>query len=279
MSKLIHDGRELKLVTVEPALAELWLATANTKNRPLDQSRVDEYARAMLTGQWRLSNDALSFDKNGVLLNGQHRLRAVAKSRTTQVFAVLEGAEPEDQNVMDVGKGRKAGQQLHIQGWRNSGAAAAIVRALLRWGDNGFQVRFRPTIAEISEYANRNSSRLEVATDTAMRVCRTVPLSRALVGAVCSRAYDLAVDKPTDLPVAHVEAFFTMVETGANMPANHPIMVLRARAIRHRVESIRWADEEQLYAIIRTWNADRKGERYTKLQLPVTINPDHLKLK
>lgn len=276
----LHSGRDVKFVTVDPSLAELWLATANTRNRPIDQSRIDEYTREMLTGQWRIADSALAFDREGVLLNGQHRLRAVVKSRTTQTFIVLEGADPEDQHVMDVGKARKAGQQLHIQGWRNSTAAAAIVRALLRWHAGDFTIRFRPTIAEISTFANSHAARLEVATDTAMRVCRQVPLSRALVGAVAFTAYDLAVERPTDLPAAHVQAFFDSLETGANMPANHPIIVLRNRAVRVKIDKLRWTELEQLYALVRTWNADRKGERYSKIQIPTDgVKPHHLKLK
>lgn len=279
MSKLLHNGRELKLITVDRKLAELWLAS-NVRNRPVDRSRVDEYRRAMATGKWKLSNDMLSFDRDGVLINGQHRLQAVIESNTSQTFAVLEGADRHDQDVMDVGKARKAGQQLSIRGWRNASAAAATVRALLRWQVADFGPKFRPTIAEISEFADRHSARLEVATDHAMRVCRAVPLGRGLVGALAFAAYDLATERPNDLPASDVQGFFLALETGANMPANHPIMVLRQRANRVKIDRLRWTELEQLYALVRTWNADRKGERYTKLQMPADgIKPTHLKIK
>lgn len=280
MTKLIHNGRELRLVTVDEKLAELWLSTANVRNRPIDRSRVDEYRRAMATGGWKMSNDMIAFDRDGVLINGQHRLQAVVESGTTQTFAVLEGADQTDQDVMDVGKARKAGQQLHIRGWKNSSAAAATVRALLRWKVADFGPNFRPTIAEISDFANRHAARLEIATDAAMRVCRTVPLSRGLVGATAFSAYDLAVERPNDLPATDVQSFFRSLESGADMPANHPIMVLRQRAIRVKIDKLRWTEQEQLYALCRTWNADRKGERYTKIQMPADgIKPTHLILK
>ncbi len=283
MAKLLHDGRELKMITVTPQLAKLWLSTANTRNRSLDRGRVGEYAKAMADGRWRLSNDCLSFSRDGVLLNGQHRLHAVATSGLTQVFAVLEGAEDDDQNVMDVGKARKAGQQLQIHGWKNGNIAAAVVRALLRW--HGAQLQnYRPTVDEIAQFASRHAARLEISTDVAARVARRVPLSRAWVGAVCFTAYDLAVERPDQLPAEQVGEFFALLETGAEMPADHPVMVLRDRAIRYKANAlssrrVRQTEEEQLHDLVRTWNGFRKGERYSKLQPPregITI--DRLKL-
>lgn len=283
MTESQRAGRTLRLLTVEPSLARLWLETANTRNRRMDKARVAEYVKAMREGHWKLSNDAIAFDSDSVLINGQKRLQAVVDSGLTQVFAVMEGCDPEDQNVMDVGQARKAGQQLQIQGWKNGNVAAAIVRALLRWHGAGMQGTYRPSIDEIARFADNHRARLEVATDVAARVGRKVALSRALVGALCFTAYDLAVESPATVPAEVVAEFFDLLETGANMPADHPIMVLRDRVARYQrpgSRSINQSDAEKLYDLVRTWNAHRKGERYRKLQPPKDgITADKLKLK
>lgn len=285
MTEPSRAGRSLRLLAIDPALASLWLQTANTRNRRMDRSRVAEYVKAMRTGRWKLSNDAIAFDHDGVLINGQKRLQAVVDSGMAQVFAVMEGCDPEDQNVMDVGQGRKAGQQLTIHGWKNGNVAAAIVRALLRWHGAGMAGNYRPSIDEIAEFANNHAARLEVATDVAARVARKVPISRSLIGAACFTAYDLAVDRPAELPVEIVSNFFEMLETGASMEADHPVMVLRERAIRYKTHAlgsrrVNQTDAEQLYDIVRTWNGYRLDERYSKLQPPKgAITADKLKMK
>lgn len=278
-------GRSVRVLTVEPQIASLWLKTANTRNRRMDKARVAEYVKAMRESRWQLSNDAIAFDHDGVLLNGQKRLQAVVDSGLTQTFIVMEGCDPDDQNVMDVGQGRKAGQQLTIHGWKNGNVAAAIVRALLRWHGAGMSGNYRPSIDEIARFAANHSARLEVATDVAARVARKVPLSRSLVGALCFTAYDLAVANPVQVPAEVVAEFFEMLETGANMDTDHPVMVLRDRAIRYKTNSlgsrrVAQTDSEQLYDLVRTWNGHREGERYRKLQPPKgAITPDKLKLK
>lgn len=64
-------------VLVTPELA-LSLLGKNRKNqRPLAARRVREMARAMKTGGWISNGDVIRIDKNGSLIDGQHRLSAV----------------------------------------------------------------------------------------------------------------------------------------------------------------------------------------------------------
>jgi hypothetical protein len=279
MSNPLHyNGRTVRLLNVNPKLAQTWLDSVNTRNRSINPRRVDEHARAMVAGTWVISNDAITFDNEGQLINGQHRLSAIVKSKTSQVFVVIEGAEPEDQNIMDAGMPRRAGQQLHIAGWKNGSTVAAIARVLLRWNTGSMLTGYRPTIQEIALFAAAWPTRLEVATEHAMRVCRRVELTRSLVGALAFTGYGLAAAEPERLTVDTVAEFFSLLETGANMPADHPVMVLRDRATRYRRERIKQSESAQLYDLVRTWNAYRKGERLLKLQLPANgvITPKHL---
>lgn len=273
-----YDGRTVRLLSVSPKLAQTWLDSVNTRNRSINPRRVDEHARAMAAGTWVISNDAIAFDNEGQLINGQHRLSAIVKSNTTQMFVVIEGADPEDQNIMDSGMARRAGQQLHIAGWKNGSTVAAISRVLLRWNTGSMLTGYRPTIQEIALFAAAWPTRLEVSTEHAMRVCRRIELTRALVGALAFTAYGLAAAEPERLTVEQVAEFFQLLETGANMPADHPVMVLRDRATRYRRERIKQSEAAQLYDLVRTWNAYRKGERYGKLQQPPNgvITPKHL---
>ena len=100
---------------VSPELAASWLLR-NTGNRPVKQDAVDAWAREMTAGAWRLTNQGIGFDTNGVLIDGQNRLLAVVKSHTTQPFYVAVNLEPEAMTVVDTGVKRSVADVLAISG-------------------------------------------------------------------------------------------------------------------------------------------------------------------
>lgn len=81
---------ESMVVLVTPDLASQWLKK-NTKNRKVRKMVVNSYAEDMKNGNWSLIGDSITFDEDGVLTNGQHRLYAITKSETSQYFNVMKG--------------------------------------------------------------------------------------------------------------------------------------------------------------------------------------------
>ena len=81
--------------TINPAEAEAILATKNNINvRKIRKQVVQKYARQMMSGKWHNSWDCIAFDKDGNLLNGQHRLMAcVLSQEPITVFTVLDAEE------------------------------------------------------------------------------------------------------------------------------------------------------------------------------------------
>ena len=78
--------------------------------RSKSQKRVSAYARIMTKGAWKLS--ILLFDKDGGLLDGQHRLEAVVKSGLPQMFVVIYNWPNDSVIALDNGQNRSAGQVL-----------------------------------------------------------------------------------------------------------------------------------------------------------------------
>lgn len=101
MQKLPH-GITAEVRKVTPELAKTWLGTTE-KNRTFRKSRVAQYAADMKAGRWQLNGEAIKFDKNGHLLNGQHRLHAVVRADTTVPMLVISGLDPETRTTMDSG--------------------------------------------------------------------------------------------------------------------------------------------------------------------------------
>lgn len=79
-----------------------------TNNRPVNQTRVRAYVRAMIEGRWTLSPHAIVFDTAGRMIDGQHRAYAVLavagiRPGFTVQFTVARGCDPEVAKVLDTG--------------------------------------------------------------------------------------------------------------------------------------------------------------------------------
>lgn len=122
----------VSLLTVTPDVAAE-LLELNTRNRPLRQSDVAAYARAMRAGLWRDGVADICIDKTGVLINGQHTLSAVLASRAVIVVTLKTGLEPGDQDTMDAQRKRSVGQQLAIEGVKHANSVAAIGKIVMGW--------------------------------------------------------------------------------------------------------------------------------------------------
>lgn len=89
------------VATITPRIAEDWLL-ANTHNRELRESRVNYFIGEIKAGRWRLTHQGIAFGSNRVLLDGQHRLWAIALSDASVPALVAVNVPPESLEAIDV---------------------------------------------------------------------------------------------------------------------------------------------------------------------------------
>lgn len=119
-----------EITIITPEIAKQWLGQ-NVKNRKATGSTVSKYARDMKTGKWQLTGDSIKFDVHRNLLDGQHRLMACVSADTPFQTFVVYGLPSIAQDVMDIGKVRRADDVLHLKGLHNTTATVAALRVLL----------------------------------------------------------------------------------------------------------------------------------------------------
>lgn len=119
-----------KVITVTPDQARAWLNN-RAPNRKVTESdtRIAEYAKIMTRGDWLVA-DALKFDKDGLLIDGQHRLMALIKANINIKFLLVTGFEPDTIMVLDSGKPRAAHQSLSMMGENCNSQQFAIMKAM-----------------------------------------------------------------------------------------------------------------------------------------------------
>lgn len=97
------EGPTTSIVEITPTLARHYLETCNTQNRKLRIGIIKKYANFMLKGEWVITDQAISFDVNNRLLNGQHRLHAVIHSGLSIKFLVARNLPTDSYKYMDQG--------------------------------------------------------------------------------------------------------------------------------------------------------------------------------
>jgi hypothetical protein len=86
---------------------------ASKKNRSTQDNIVQKYVRMMQMGTWYLSPAAISFDVNGRLVDGHHRLQAVILSGCTVEFMRADNVPLNVVDKLDTGKTRLTSDLLY----------------------------------------------------------------------------------------------------------------------------------------------------------------------
>lgn len=87
-------------VTPEDAAILLAMSNGNRKLRP---HLINEYARLMKAGDWKVGNDCILITILNVLINAHHRLHAVVISGCTVRMLIRTNAEPDEATALDTG--------------------------------------------------------------------------------------------------------------------------------------------------------------------------------
>lgn len=91
--------------TVTPETAAKWLQK-NVGNRPVNYRHVAKLSADITAGRFLDTHQGIAFDKNGFLIDGQHRLLAVVDANSSVELLVSRGAAARIREVIDTGIGR-----------------------------------------------------------------------------------------------------------------------------------------------------------------------------
>lgn len=122
-------AEHVERILVTPNVAQAWL-DKNTKNRKMSGSHVAKLARDMAKGRWRYSGEAIKFDADGNLIDGQHRLAACVKADAPFETLVIYNLAGDAQVVLDSGKTRSTADLFSLDGMHHTNHLAAACRLI-----------------------------------------------------------------------------------------------------------------------------------------------------
>lgn len=182
-----HRFSHAYLVDVTPALASAWLGVGRF-NRRINYNTVNKYVRQINSDLWRCTHQGIAFTREGVLIDGQHRLLAIVKANKTVPLVVFLNQSLENFAFIDCGRNRsnldtmRLGQtdgtlsSLHTQTVR-SFLAGRFCRTANRWSN-----------AEINDAYAIHHEAINHVVDI-FATCQDKRVNDPTVRAVLARAY------------------------------------------------------------------------------------------
>jgi hypothetical protein len=211
--------RTVMLVT--PALAAEWLKS-NTNNRALSEVAVRAMAAAITDGRWVTTHQGIAFDRDGTLIDGQHRLHAIVLAALPVTMEVTSGLDRSAIDAIDNGGrgSRRVVDVLRIKDGitLSSSEAGALTAA----------------VALLSVGTLMSSGRISIFGLRAARATHGVALA-AVVDALGRDHHARLSPAPVMAPLIITYAvepkgtvlFAEMLKTGENLSAGHPALALR----------------------------------------------------
>lgn len=117
-------------IELNPGLASE-LLKRNPDNRNIRETKILQYERDMRACRWAFNGEPIIISQEGLINDGQHRLRALVEANVTVPMLFVFGVDREARLTVDQGAARTAGDYLGMEGVENSTTAARIARLVI----------------------------------------------------------------------------------------------------------------------------------------------------
>ena len=242
-------GQDAGIITITPEDAKDILDRAAGYNfRGLRAHHARQLAHEMTAGNWRVNGEAIKFDEQGVLIDGQHRLKACVLSGVPLVTWAIYGV-PRDVD-MDMGVRRATHDLLKANGETDSRTLGSSLAALLMI-ESGMASIGKGSVS----YSHQVLACLE-----------RHPGIREFV----SRRDGFGIfDRPTMFPAlwycfasadAHkAELFMVQLRDGVNVQQGSAVLMLRNLLLKMRLSSRKLDQQTALAVCVKAWNLYLQG--------------------
>jgi len=117
--------------TITPSIAEAMLGY-NSENRNINHRRVAVIRDDILADRWEFNGDAIRFDENGIMIDGQHRLAAIVMAGKSVASLVVRGVPVAARKTIDQGKSRSLADVLKIErGLSQASAMSTTITSIM----------------------------------------------------------------------------------------------------------------------------------------------------
>lgn len=257
------------VIFVSPEMARRVLAK-NTRNRPLSELHVRRLMDEMSSGRWQYNGEAIKWSVDDVLLDGQHRLTALSRMPDefpAIPFLVVRGLPTATQDTMDQGRVRTAADQMALDGLTNGKdgkVIAGAIRVHIEWARGTLfmdRVNNKVSNPHVLEWAASHPTEPALMQSILTERIRRIKCRPSVTLAVLFHLHQIDGESARE--------FTTALTTGAGLDSGDPILTLREKLDRIKIQSLKMSDRDYIALFVLAWNAWRTGRTMTKFQRPV----------
>lgn len=253
--------------SVTPKQAKEWLGTRIGK--PIRTRGVEYLSRQILRGNWRTHGSAaISFDKNGVLVDGVQILQAIVKSNTAIDVPVFRDAAEDVWLVTNTGTPTNFSDVLKQKQVANANQQASVTRLAYDISLSDVNISGGPQVKrdnfELLTFYDAHPGILEAVRE-GERIYRSIGTSGTAM-AVAFLMLD-AVDSD------QTREMFNRLAIGDMLTANTPYWALREYFLDMRDWDHKHRAPRQYASVIKAWNAYQLGRDERWRSASIQWNP------
>ncbi len=246
-----------ELRTITPEIAARML-DANTSNRPITEANIARLTKEIKNGKWKVNGDMIRLSDSNTIIDGQHRLYAVMRSKITIQSWVMTGLPSDVFDTIDLGKRRTSGDTLACRGEQNAcrmGAALIMI-------DKYMTGQVERTVT----YSNTEIEGLLLKYPDIRKSIMTSHNGKKLVlPSVLDSCHYLFSKKSTVM----TQEFMDKVFKGIGLEVGNPFYALREKLINNSNASAKISKAFEMALCIKAWNAARSGQSIKYLKLDI----------
>lgn len=241
-------------VLITPSMAKEIIAEANTRNRTASTATVKAYAGDIVAGRWAFNGASISFDTNGKLLDGQHRLMAIQEAKMDVQMMVYTGLPTTVQDTIDGNRVRSAADQLNIGSNDKNGIKVVAALRALGIMANGIGAGGRMTTPALLEMLKRHPLIAESVDTVKVGKDESLVLKPGIVAALHYAAKNL-LGQPEK-----ADQMVMVLKSGAPMQTGDAFHALREKAIKMDKAGKRLGEAPTMRGVLYAWSLFSKGE-------------------
>jgi len=246
-----YAGVGVSICKITPEIARKWLEH-NTRNRSLNKDHWRRFRDAIARNEWWMNGETIIFSSSGVLLNGQHRLTAIANGLSSVDVMVVRGIDEDAFKTIDGVRSRTSGDVLSVLGEVRFNQVASCVQGLVTFVDAGMSV---PAAGSGGRKVTPSMCESVLSRNPAIRDS-VRQMSRATL---YRNQFSMALHYAFSRVRVSLAGEFADVLANGHSDTGRPFVIFRESLVRtpHR------PDLRRYYAgkFVKAWNAEMTGER------------------
>ena len=260
ISSPVDEQMTSRIVLLTRDIARGWLKR-NDGNRTFSKINARILTAEMTRGFWRANGESIVFDTEGVLIDGQHRLRAILSSGHQYLAPVITGVLAEARPTVDTGMKRSTANNFQMAGESNTSTLAATV--ILWKGYQSRQVKemthpeMRLSVSGAMEYLEEWPGLREAA--SAANKLRPGGQGRMLVPTSEVALVWFAIVS-SGASRERTNDYLGRGLTGYSLSPGSPILALRRRLSEHMRPGQRMHKRERLALLLKAWQLWSTGK-------------------